>query len=86
MVGDAAVMAGHQTTTLAPMRGGRPRVLTGRVIWVYRREGGSWKLARAIAVFAATASTGGIPVHRHKSELLRRAQANPGRVIYPEVA
>ena len=56
VVGDAAVVVGHQMTTLAPIRGGRPTTLSVRVVGVYRREGGSWKLARALSVFAATAA------------------------------
>ena len=86
VVGDAAVVVGHETTTLVPRRGGRPTTLSVRVVGVYRRERGSWKLARALSVFAATASPGGNPADRHGSELLRRAQADPGRIIYPEVA
>jgi uncharacterized protein (TIGR02246 family) len=86
VIGDAAVTVGQQTTSLVPLRGGRPMTLIGRVVGVYRRDGGSWKLARAVSVFTGSASTGGIPAHRHLSELLRRAQAEPGQIIYPEVA
>jgi uncharacterized protein (TIGR02246 family) len=86
VVGGAAVVVGQQTTTLVPVRGRRPMNFAARVIAVYRREGGSWKLARAISVVAPAASASGVPATRHVSELLRRAQAAPGRMIYPEVA
>ena len=86
VIGDAAVTVGEQTTTLVPTRGGRATILTGRVLGVYRREGGSWKLARAVSVFTGRASTSGMPAHRLESDLLKRAQIEPGKIIYPEVA
>ena len=86
LVGDAAVVVGRQTTTLVPVQGGRPITIVARVVGVYRREAGAWKLARALSVLGRAASTRGIPSYQHRSDLLRRAQAEPGRIIYPEVA
>ena len=86
VLGDAAVVVGQQTTTLVSVRGGRAVTVLSRTVAIYRREGRSWRLARAFSVVAPKASSGGTPVVKHVSELLRRAQAEPGRIIYPEVA
>jgi len=86
VLGDVAVVVGQQTTTLGAMRSGRAVTLVNRTVAIYRRESGSWRLARALSVVAAKGSASGTPAVRHVSELLRRAQAEPGRMIYPEVA
>src|SRR5262249_55413436 len=85
VLGGAAVVTGQQTT-LVPVRGGRAITLASRTVAIYRREDGSWKLARARSIVAPTASSGATPVVKHVSELLRRARAEPGRIVYPDVA
>lgn len=86
VLGDAAVVNGQQNTTLASTRGARAISVASRTIAIFRRDDGSWRLARAISVMMSTASSGGTPRVRHVSELLKRAQAGPGRLIFPEVA
>jgi ketosteroid isomerase-like protein len=86
VLGDVAVVVGQQTTTLGVTPSGRALTVVNRTVAIYRRESGSWRLARALSAMATKASSGGTPAVRHVSELLRRAQAEPGRMIYPEVA
>ena len=85
VVGDAAMVMGQQTT-LVTTRGKRKITVVSRTVAIYRREADSWRLARALSVVTPKASSGGTPAVRHVSDLMTRAQAEPGRIIYPEVA
>ena len=86
IVGDAAVVIGSETILLAPVHGGPATSLSGRVVGVYRRDNGSWRLARALGVWAGMVTARRNPAYTFRADLLTRAQAQPGRIIYPEVA
>jgi uncharacterized protein (TIGR02246 family) len=60
-IGNVAVVVGKDSATLTPVGGGPTMMVSGPAVSVFRREDGTWKLARSLNLMAPAkqAASGG---------------------------